>query len=231
MKNSRQNVRKYQRWPPIAPGMRFGRWIVLDQIIDQTSNKKWKCRCNCGSEKSVTQHNLNTGWSKSCGCFAKEVNSKPKNFPIERTIKKFWDKIEKTESCWLWKGSKDGCGYGNFIFHGKCTHANRVSWKLFRGEIPKGLYVCHTCDNPSCVNPDHLFLGTQKQNMIDCSKKGRMGNRKGTANANAKLTEQKVIEIRFMSFSGMNGGDICRKFGLSKSTLNNIKHRKTWKHI
>ena len=86
---------------------------------------------------------------------------------------RFWSKVQKTESCWMWQNSCYTNGYGKFHYMGKHKRAHRVAWILVYGEIPKGLYVLHRCDEKRCVRPDHLFIGTQKENIRDAMQKKR----------------------------------------------------------
>ena len=117
-------------------------------------------------------------------------------------MKRFFDKIEKTDSCWNWKAALRGNGYGCMKFKGQLLDAHRISWIIHNGDIPKGLLVCHSCDNRKCVNPLHLFLGTQSDNMKDCSNKGRLfmsfGLRFAAGNYpnNTKVSLPIAIEIK-----------------------------------
>ena len=95
-------------------------------------------------------------------------------------MQRFWDKVEKTDGCWVWTASKNRQGYGYFRFDGKMRKAHRMAWLFAIGEIPEGMMVCHSCDNPSCVNPEHLWLGTGQDNMDDMNTKGRHGFTKRT---------------------------------------------------
>ena len=125
--------------------------------------------------------------------------------------------------CWLWTGALNGVGYGKISIgvRGEGTRdAHRVAWELFRGVISKQFSVLHKCDVRSCVNPEHLFLGTHHENMYDMRLKGRQSNR--------RVTEELVIKIRS---SGKSSLDIQREFGLSQGCVTAILSRKTWKHI
>ena len=94
---------------------------------------------------------------------------------------RFWSKVDQTGTgCWEWQGTRMAAGYGKFSYQGKSMYAHRMAWQLSNGSIPEGLYVLHRCDNPSCVRPVHLFLGTQRVNMHDAIEKGRMSGKPRT---------------------------------------------------
>lgn len=153
----------------------------------------------------------------------------------ETAESRFWKNVVKGEypdDCWTWSASRIR-GYGNLCINGATVYAHRLSWTLHFGEIPGGLEVCHNCpggDNPSCVNPKHLFLGTHDQNMKDCKAKGRIVSRGGESQGSAKLTDEKVLEI--WSLKGtMLQKDIAIKFGVRDTTISLIYARKAWKHV
>ena len=142
---------------------------------------------------------------------------------------------EPNSGCWLWFGAI-GCedGRGLISVNGAPIAAHRVAWLLYCGEIPKGMSVLHTCDVPSCVNPDHLWLGSQWDNINDCKKKGRFKPPPinttfiGEQHGEAKLTTANVLEIRT---SVLRNKEYAQKFGVSETTVRHVKSRKTWKHL
>ena len=165
-------------------------------------------------------------------------------YPWTPVVSRFWAKVEKTASCWLWTGSKRSKGYGAFVYKsGSQTvqgRAHRFSYELHKGPIPDGLFVLHRCDTPACVNPDHLFTGTNKDNVEDMVSKGRHvpggtygpGNyQRGTEHHSARLTESVVREIRQQRSDGRSFGWIARTHGLSIGHVHRIVTRKAWAHV
>lgn len=151
---------------------------------------------------------------------------------------RFWAKVEKTETCWLWVGAKDPDGYGN-IGRGPAgsgtARAHRVSWEIHHGPVPDGLCVLHNCpggDRPSCVNPHHLWLGTMRANNDDMTRKGRRRHVIGVDAGNAKLTEDKVRAIRTayatedISLKGLGA-----RHHVHHETVRAVVLRKTWRHV
>lgn len=147
-------------------------------------------------------------------------------------MKRFWDKVNKTDTCWYWLAYTNIKGYGQFKFNGTMRTTHRVSYELVHGTIPAGLLVCHKCDNPSCVNPAHLFLGTNDDNMKDMVNKNRSHKPTGSINPKAKLVESDVIEIRNMYKTGRYTQlEIAKLYCISQPTVKDITKRQTWRHI
>lgn len=144
-------------------GQKFGRLNVVS-LATQCSPFRWKCICECGNATIVARGNLTHGAVRSCGCIQRA--------PAAVRFKTFF-RLGKNGECWPWNGSKDKDGYGYFKPNGKTVKAHRYSFEQYKGAIPEGMWVLHKCDNPSCVNPHHLFLGTPLDNVMDMDQKGR----------------------------------------------------------
>ena len=141
---------------------------------------------------------------------------------------RFWEKVQKSDGCWLWIGGRDSRGYGAFKAE-RMTKAHRYSWELHFGKIQNGLFVLHRCDNPPCVCPDHLFLGTHLENMADMRAKDR--SHRGERQYMARLTERAVREIRAAAARGENYGEIAKRFGVCRANVSQVVLRNTWKHV
>lgn len=139
-------------------------------------------------------------------------------------------KVKKSSEggCWKWIGSKDRKGYGRIWNGARTCFAHRASFELFCGPIPDGMHVCHRCDNPCCVNPKHLFLGTQADNMADRDAKGRQACQRGASNNRAKLTDSDVLAIRE---SKEKQRLIAQRFGVSQQIVSCIRTNKRWVHL
>ncbi len=148
---------------------------------------------------------------------------------------RFWSKVDKTPSgCWVWLSTKNSQGYGRFSIRvapwkQRWYSAHRLVWEWTHGEEPK-LCVLHRCDNPSCVNPGHLFLGTHADNARDRDRKGRRRSPKGALNGRAKLTEAEVLEIRRRYVPG-EGVTLAVRYGLSATQVQRIAQGTAWGHL
>lgn len=184
----------------------------------------------------VCRKPLNTG-KKYCGleCWYKYRRS---------TEIAFWPHVQKTDNCWLWTGRKDGKGYGQLKVRGRRTGAHRVSWEIHNGPIPEGLHCLHKCDNPPCVNPEHLFIGTQDDNLKDMIRKGRSakGQRNGMLKhpdrqargeqlPQAKLRAEQVLLIREQAAKGKSDAELAKQFNVNRAAITYIRLGRTWKHI
>lgn len=153
-------------------------------------------------------------------------------------VDRFWTNVSKTETCWLWSGAKkeprrsQPIGYGRIVLSYeplRQAYAHRISWEIHHGPIPKGKQVLHDCDNPPCVNPNHLFLGTQLDNMKDCATKQRTAY--GVRNGRTLLSEQQVQEIRERLTRGESTRSVAKLYGRGKSTIWSISAGINWSHL
>ena len=137
---------------------------------------------------------------------------------------------EPNTGCWLWATQADPYGYGNFSFGNKNRLAHRASYMIYKGEIPDGLFVCHSCDMPACVNPEHLFLGTNLDNMLDRDSKQRQA--RGKAIPQTKLSLEEVIQIReAYAVGNTTYNRLAKQFNVKDTTIQAIIQRKSWKYV
>jgi hypothetical protein len=157
---------------------------------------------------------------------------------------RFWHRVDQSggpDACWPWTGARSKWNYGLLSVASRMEGAHRLAWTLFHGPIPDGIWVLHHCDNPPCVNPSHLFLGTHADNMADMAAKGRGGGgapthtnparypvRVGERNPNAKLTPGQVAEIRTLRTDGVSLRELGRRFGVHNRTIERIVKGDRW---
>lgn len=159
--------------------------------------------------------------SSLCAGASKRAKTAGKDMRTE-----FYRWVDTSGDCWLWTGARDKDGYGAFAFQGKMYRANRVALKLSGVDIPPGFYACHTCDNPSCVNPGHLYAGSPTDNMRDAVERDRVNS--GERNHHAKLTEDAV---RFIRSSDEACGVLATRFGVSHGAVSLARSGKTWRNV
>ena len=156
----------------------------------------------------------------------------PKPVPARQ---RFFAKVRKSEACWWWEGTKNNKGYGMFMAVSPAKSlAHRFSYELVNGSIPKGKNILHQCDNPACVNPAHLVLGTHAENMRDMHRKrrGKFVAHKGEHNGSSKLTDDQVRNMRRQySGGGVTQAKLAEQFGVSRTLVSNVVTRLAWKHV
>lgn len=136
---------------------------------------------------------------------------------------RFWSKVRIGDGCWEWAASIGSHGYGQMRFGGRPCTAHRLAWMFERGPIPAGVHVLHRCDNPRCVRPGHLFVGTHADNMADMASKLRHGT--------TKLTCALVCEIRTRADAGESFASIARRLSIGDSAVSKAVSRRTWRHV
>jgi hypothetical protein len=149
---------------------------------------------------------------------------------LEKAAERFWRKVDRSGSCWLWTAACSGAGYGYFYVGSRLVGAHRYSYELRNGPIPPGMVVMHSCDVPACVNPDHLSLGTARANSADAARKARQS--RGSRHYNAKLTEGQVLDLRARyARGGVTQAELAADYGVNASLVSLIVARKCWRHI
>lgn len=160
-----------------------------------------------------------------------------KQYSVEESSRRFWSHVQITASCWVWTGGIDRKGYGYCYPYprgtdGKSRHvlSHRYAYELFFGTIAPGMVICHACDNPRCVRPDHLWAGTMAQNQQDMARKQR--NPRGSQHWYARLTESTVREIRALYATGQwTYQELGERFHVRDSTIGYIVRGQTWRHV
>ena len=149
-----------------------------------------------------------------------------------KDTERFWSKVDKSKDCWEWTGFRDSAGYGRLCVNGKSKTAHRISLILALGrDLSEGMFCCHHCDNPKCVNPKHLYEGTPLENAIDKIARCRDKRAYGESSSNAKLTEEDVRDMRKIHSKGkISHRKLAALFGCGGTTCMDIVHRRTWQH-
>lgn len=155
--------------------------------------------------------------------------------PAKSTLsisERFWLRVDKSggpSACWIYQGCKNQVGYGMVSPEfGRTIVAHRFAWQEVHGSIPDGLKCCHSCDNRACVNPEHLFLGTQKDNMRDCRLKGRNAVHKGERNGSAVLSDAEVCAVRE---STEPSATLAQKFGVTRGSIWRMRSHRSYRHL
>jgi hypothetical protein len=160
---------------------------------------------------------------------SREIKKRTNGTYSTQSLQSLQDRINKTKTCWIWTGAKSSDGYGKVGYNYKTYRVHRLVYELITGNSIKGLYLCHKCDNPLCVRPDHMFLGTQKDNVLDREKKGR--GIKGETHPHAKLKEKEVLKIRELLKNGTKIKTLAAYYKVHKSTIDGIKYKRIWKWL
>ena len=174
------------------------------------------------------------GWLRFCKvCLRAEVTRRKETGLLpQKTERERFDEYAGSGSpdeCWVWRGGLSQAGYGKFWRNGRTDLAHRVMYEYTLGAVPDDMWVLHRCDNPPCMNPRHLFLGTHADNENDKDAKGR--RKRGSQTRKSKLDEARVTQIREMHAAGVQQKTIAREFGVDITTVNDVVHRHTWRHV
>jgi hypothetical protein len=190
------------------------------------------CQCGCGQMADIAVSN---------SARDKTIKGQPLKYANGHRSKRanlayaLWSHVAITaddNKCWEWLGTLDGSGYGQFSFNGKMQRSHRVAWMYPNYVIPDGMVICHSCDNPACCNPKHLWLGTNQENMDDMVAKNRSPNSRGERNPNVKLTSEMVAEIRNrFATEKIRKINLAREYGIGNSQIHRILSNEHWKEI
>lgn len=218
-------------------GKSFGKLIILKSVGKNKNGKTlWLCACNCGNQHITSSQILISGKCRSCGCI-----KSPAILEYQEILrKKIISNSTRDGSCLIWNGPyRKNFPHGIIccLYKGKkgSYQAHRISYSVFVEEIPENLFVLHKCDRPECVEPSHLHLGTQKDNIREMRERNRANDhlkgKKGIDHHNCKLSYEEILEIIKMKEDGMIYSEISKHFQVSQEQISNICRNKSWKHI
>ncbi len=194
----------------------------------QSTHTTFTCQY-CGKTRSTYPSVIKRGCGKFC---SRKCARKGSARPI---AERFWPKVDCSGDCWEWTGSRNRAGYGRIGVQGgrrgQTDSAHRVSWVLHNGPVPDGLFVCHHCDRPACVNPAHLFLGTGTDNMRDMAAKGRATSLRGETHPNTQITTDDVRAIRALVADGYTRVQVAQQYSISPAHVTRIWLRQAWAHV
>lgn len=192
-------------------GEKFGKLTVIcRQGSDNTGkNAKWLCKCDCGEETMVSTFSLKKGDSTSCGC---KRSPKPE-IRIKSKIK-----IDGN-GCWNWTEKLNHDGYAKIYYIDRYLPAHRASYEIFVCKVPRDKIVCHKCDNRKCINPDHLYIGTHKENRKDALDRNRVTFLTGEKHQNSKYSDIQRQDMRNKYISGIPVRQICQEYNALYSTI------------
>lgn len=177
----------------------------------------------CGMEFRTAPSRIDQGNGRYC---SRSCSQDDRRRPLDE---RFWSRVERGDGCWNFPSSDHGKGYRRFSVGQQSHYAHRIAWALIDGAIPDDLGVLHHCDNRACVRPDHLFLGTNLDNIEDKVRKGRQ--QRGETSGRTKLTGEDVRTIRTKAIDGENNTAIARTYGVSRCCISAIVLRRNWRHI
>lgn len=213
---------------------------IVEAIRQRTKNYASFFIRNNESSDEIIKSFGSLAFKKQDICFSVNAEEFEKEFELMANHKRFRGHNEArlkskvlidNNGCWIWQNSVTEAGYGTTILKGRLQGAHRASWKVFIGEIPEGMQVNHKCHVRKCINPEHLYLGSQKENIADAIKANRRNTARGKNISNAKLDEAKVEVIKKLLAEGVACNAIAKIYEVSPSTIEAVHNGITWKHV
>ena len=202
-------------------GKVFGKLTVIDRAekIGNSTSQFWLCKCKCGNKHIASGQHLRENKVKSCGCFFDKTDEE---FLYEAK-QRFFKNVDKTGICWIWKG----CLINNYgiMYYRKPMRVHRFSYLIHIGELNSEKMICHTCDNSLCVNPNHLYQGSAKDNSRDSAERCRI-----PSGENSHFAKLKKEDVRNILKSKKKGVDLAKQYGVSENHISRIRTGHSWKY-